>query len=185
MNTTTRTTLAAVIATAGLALPAQQAQAAEPLPSKAQWLADVAAVMRDGKPYLDERGAGGGNKLAIVLDIDNTALQSHYDPGKATPPVLEFARYAKSLGFSVLFASYRPEAESARYAVRTAGYPVDDMCVRAPADSGKAATKQRCRRQYTDAGYTITANVGNRDTDFVGGDYEKAFKLPDYDNQLS
>ncbi|ATL68006.1 HAD family acid phosphatase [Nocardia terpenica] len=185
MTSTTRTTLLAVIALAGIALPAQAARADDALPSHQQWLSDVAAVMQDGPAYLDDRKARGGDKLAIVLDIDNTALQTHYDPGKATPPVLEFARHAKSKGFSVLFASYRPEAESARRAVSSAGYPVDGMCVRSVGDSGKAATKQRCRRRYTEQGYTITANVGNRPTDLEGGNYEKGYKLPDYDGRLS
>jgi hypothetical protein len=33
-------------------------------------------------------------------------------------------------------------------------------------------------------GYTVVANVGNRATDFEGGDYERAFSLPNYGNQL-
>ncbi|RDI67830.1 HAD family acid phosphatase [Nocardia pseudobrasiliensis] len=185
MNTTTRSTLVAVIALAALVAPAHNALAADPLPTKQQWLADVDQVMRDAKPYLDDRKSQGGTKLAIVLDIDNTALQSHYDPGKATPAVLDAARHAKANGYSVLFASYRPEAESARAAVSNAGYPVDGICVRSLSDSGKAATKQRCRKQYTAQGYTITANIGNRPTDFEGANYEKPFKLPDYDGQLS
>ena len=30
----------------------------------------------------------------------------------------------------------------------------------------------------------IIANVGNRCTDFVGGDYERAYRLPNYGNRL-
>ncbi len=62
---------------------------------------------------------------------------------------------------------------------------MDGICVRSPADSDKSATKQRCRNQYTTQGYTITANIGNRPTDFEGTNYEKPFKLPDYNGQLS
>ncbi|MFI5776573.1 HAD family acid phosphatase [Nocardia sp. NPDC051570] len=185
MHTTTRSTLVAVIAMAGLVLPAHNALADDPLPTKQQWLADVDQAMRDAKPYLHDRKAKGGNNLAIVLDIDNTALQTHYAPGEATPAVLDAARYAKANGYSVLFASYRRDAESAQDSVADAGYPVDGMCVRSPDDSGKADTKQRCRQEYTDAGYTITANIGNRSTDLEGGNYEKPFKLPDYNGRLS
>lgn len=45
--------------------------------------------------------------------------------------------------------------------------------------------KLGCRKQYEQQGYTLVANVGNRSTDFEGGHYEKGFKLPDYDGQLS
>jgi hypothetical protein len=36
-----------------------------------------------------------------------------------------------------------------------------------------------------DEGYTIVANVGNRSTDFLGGSYQRAFRLPDYALQLA
>jgi hypothetical protein len=34
-------------------------------------------------------------------------------------------------------------------------------------------------------GYTIIANIGNSATDLSGGHAEKAYKLPDYNGQLS
>ena len=33
-------------------------------------------------------------------------------------------------------------------------------------------------------GYTLIANVGNNDTDFVGDGYERAYRLPNYGNRL-
>ena len=33
-------------------------------------------------------------------------------------------------------------------------------------------------------GFTIIANIGNRSTDFVGGNYERAYRLPNYGNRL-
>ena len=45
-------------------------------------------------------------------------------------------------------------------------------------------SKQRCRQEFVAKGYTIIANVGNRSTDFVGKNYERAFKLPNYGNRL-
>ena len=60
-----------------------------------------------------------------------------------------------------------------------AGFPVAEVCLRA-----KGATlpvgKQACRDRFADEGYTLIANVGNNDTDFVGDGYERAFKLPNY-----
>lgn len=154
-------------------------------PNYDTWRADVRAAMAGGTNWLDQRMQQGGERLAIVLDIDNTALQTDYRPGQATPEVLEFAQHAKQIGFAVLFASYRKSAESATAAVTSVGYPVDAMCPRTP-QTAKHATdsKQACREKYTGEGYTITANVGNRPGDFTGGNYEKAFKLPDYDETL-
>ncbi len=44
--------------------------------------------------------------------------------------------------------------------------------------------KERCRSTYVAQGYTIIANVGNHSTDFTGGDYERAYRLPNYHNRL-
>jgi hypothetical protein len=69
--------------------------------------------------------------------------------------------------------------------LRAAGYPIDGLCMRGPGDTGPAVVKQRCRQEFTKAGYTITANIGNRPTDLEGGNYEEGFKLPDYGGSLS
>jgi hypothetical protein len=50
---------------------------------------------------------------------------------------------------------------------------------------GLVHSKTRCRSHYVDLGYTLVANVGNRATDFEGGYYERAYRLPNYDNQLT
>jgi hypothetical protein len=64
-----------------------------------------------------------------------------------------------------------------------AGYTVTEVCGRR---SGESLThsKQRCRQHYVAEGYTLIANVGNRRTDFTGSGYERAFRLPNYANQL-
>ena len=33
-------------------------------------------------------------------------------------------------------------------------------------------------------GYRMIANIGNRRTDFVGGNYMRAYRLPNYGNRL-
>ncbi|MDT8914964.1 HAD family acid phosphatase [Amycolatopsis sp. PS_44_ISF1] len=173
--------LACVTLGTGLAAPA----AAGSLPGFDTWLADVHQAMSGGTQYLDDRTQRGGSKLAIVTDIDNTALETYYRPGHATQDVLDFAEHAKSLGVSVLVASYRSDASDAKNALTGVGYPVDRVCVRTSGEKHATDTKQRCRKEYAAAGYTIIANVGNRPGDFTGGNYEKGFKLPDYDEQLS
>ncbi|MEV7554747.1 HAD family acid phosphatase [Amycolatopsis sp. NPDC089917] len=158
---------------------------ASSVPGYQTWLSDVHTAMRGGTTYLDERIAKGGTKLAVVTDIDNTALETYYHPGDPTADVRAFIKHAKEKGVSVLVASYRSSASSAKAALVDAGYPVDRVCVRKSSESHATDTKQRCRKEYAAAGYTIIANVGNRPGDFTGGNYEKGFKLPDYNEQLS
>ncbi|WP_039917968.1 HAD family acid phosphatase [Amycolatopsis azurea] len=161
------------------------AAAASSVPSYRTWLSDVHTAMQGGTTYLDQRIAKGGTKLAVVTDIDNTALETYYNPGEPTADVLAFIKHAKAKGVSVLVASFRKDASSAKEALTDAGYPVDRVCVRKSSESHATDTKQRCRKEYVAAGYTIIANVGNRPGDFTGGNYEKGFKLPDYNEQLS
>jgi hypothetical protein len=177
-----------VVAVAGLA--GATAMAARPkrdgIPSYAQWKADVGRVMEPAIPWLQTRLTRGGARLAVVLDVDNTALETSYHPSQPNRPVRALAEWAHRHHVAVLFATARGARgyDSTLRQLRAAGYPVDALCTRQPGDAGAAATKQRCRRQYTDAGYTITENIGNRPADLEGGNYEKGFLLPDYHNTL-
>ncbi|KUL46161.1 acid phosphatase [Streptomyces sp. NRRL F-4489] len=162
----------------------------ESLPSESEWLADVAPVAASLQGYLEQRlaGAHSGEKPAVVLDIDNTSLATHYDRGKAIEAILKATDYAHAHGAAVLFASYRnaDKADATTRELTSAGYTVDGLCLKPEGDSpGKAKVKLGCRKKYEAEGYTLVANVGNRSTDFEGGHYEKGFKLPDYDGQLS
>lgn len=166
-------------------LAAAPAEAA-PLPSRSQWLTDVRSAMRGADGYLDRRAAQGGRRLAVVLDIDNTSIETHYgwpDPVRRT---LRFARHAHDLGYGVLFVTGRQQSSlrGVRPVLRRAGYPIDAMCGRQPGER-LAHSKQRCRRQLTRSGWTITADVGNSRTDFVGRNYERAYRLPNYGGRLS
>ncbi|MEV4443002.1 HAD family acid phosphatase [Streptomyces sp. NPDC049577] len=183
----------AVLATlAAVALPtaalgtATTAQAARDsgLPSYQTWQKDVKKAVAPTIPWLRERAGEHGGRPAIVLDIDNTALETHYHPGRANEPVLDVAQWAHEHHVSVLFVTARTSSSSARKELRQAGYPVDALCTREHGED-KDDGKERCRKELTEDGYTITANIGNRSTDFEGGYYEKGFKLPDYGGRLS
>ena len=63
------------------------------------------------------------------------------------------------------------------------GYDVREICGRKPGET-LSHSKQRCRAHFVAEGYTLIANVGNRSTDFTGGNYERAFRLPSYGNAL-
>jgi hypothetical protein len=156
------------------------------LPGKKRWLKDTRSAMVGSRAYVSKRvKQPGTGKLAINFDIDNTSLATKYAPRRAVPVVLRFARYANSKGVALVFNTGRTDDDIAAPLawLRKAGYPVTDICARHQGES-LVKGKQRCRQEYVDAGYTIIANVGNRSTDFVGTNYEKAFKLPNYGNRL-
>ncbi|MCC2273923.1 hypothetical protein LKL35_00445 [Streptomyces sp. ET3-23] len=184
--------IAALAALAAVTLPAASlagATAAQAAPVRAvpgyqTWQADVEQAVAPVIPWLQNRLGEGVEKPAIVLDIDNTALETYYHASRANGPVLNVARWAEEHGVAVLFVTARTSSASARQQLEDAGYPVDAVCTRDHGES-KGEGKARCREELTGDGYTITANIGNRSTDFEGGYFEKGFKLPDYNGQLS
>ncbi|MBM0123842.1 HAD family acid phosphatase [Pimelobacter simplex] len=171
-----------------IAVASATERATGPLPSAAQWQSDVRAVYAKKRPgaYLRERAAGGEKRLAVVLDIDNTSLATHYAWPRAIERTLKLTRKAESQGMAVFFVTGRFEDSLANVtqALDTAGYHHDGICGRRHGEL-LADSKQRCRARYTAQGWTIVLNVGNRSTDFVGGDYERRLRLPSYGGALS
>jgi len=172
--------LATILVMSVLVAPSQAAA-----PGKKKWLKDARAAMYGSRAYIDARVKPGDTKLVINLDIDNTSLATYYRRGKAVPVVRRFARYANSKGVHVYFNTGRHQKDlgQAVAGLRRNGFPVSGICGRLSGES-LSSSKQRCRQQVVNRGYTIIANVGNRSTDFVGGNYERAFKLPNYGNRL-
>jgi hypothetical protein len=90
--------------------------------------------MEGARAYLARRADEDGGRLAVNLDIDNTALATHYDAGEATPPVLRFALRAHRLDMAVLFNTARRKGDGnlreTTKVLRQAGYPVTRICGR-------------------------------------------------------
>ncbi|MCS0634923.1 hydrolase [Streptomyces sp. LP05-1] len=159
------------------------------------WQRDVAVAVAAARSYLEERtSARPGERRAIVLDIDNTSLETDFHhfwefPTPAVRPVLELARYAKSRGTDVFFVTARPGILHAPTVLnlRAVGFPVAGVYVRDLPDLFEevSAYKTASRADIEAKGYTVIANIGNRPTDLVGGHAERTFKLPDYDGALS
>ncbi len=158
---------------------------AAPMASRNAWLHDTVTALSGARPYVSNRVAKGGSKLALNLDIDNTSLQTYYARGKAIPATLRLARYAKSKGVSILFNTGRNVSlrKKTIAQLKKAGFPVDGLCAHYKGVP-LAKSKQRCRQSFVNNGFTIIANVGNRSTDFTGGNYERAYRLPNYGNRL-
>ncbi|NEC50687.1 hydrolase [Actinospica acidiphila] len=158
------------------------------------WQRDCRAVMDQALPYVKQRIADArpGEKQAIILDIDNTALETDFGfsfPQPANEPVLEVARYAEERGVDLFFVTARPGIIylPTEWNLDHVGYESSGLYVRGLVDLfrnvGEYKTAQRVDIERK--GYTIIANIGNSATDLSGGHAERTFKLPDYDGQLS
>ena len=190
-----RTAVITVSASALVALAAPaNAAASTGSVDYATWQKDCQSVMDQALPYIKERiaAAGTGEKQAVVLDIDNTALETDFGfswPQPANKPVLNVAQYAQQHGVSLFFVTARPGIIylPTEYNLEHDGYQVSGLYVRGLVDLFKdvAAYKTAQRVAIENKGYDIIANIGNSATDLSGGHADKTFKLPDYDGQLS
>ncbi|MFJ5222804.1 HAD family acid phosphatase [Streptomyces sp. NPDC088400] len=203
LTTTAVLTTAIAAGTALPALAAPSAPAATPAavdtaaaakPDYATWQADIAAVMDQADSYIAGRLASvpAGQKPAIVLDIDNTSLETDYSSALPTPAIrrtLALADFAHDRGVKIFFVSARPDLIQSitKYNLTSVGYTVDGLYGRSIGDlfTEVSAFKTAQRVKIEKNGYTIIANIGNNTTDLTGGHAERTFKLPDYDGQLS
>ncbi|MDX3761206.1 HAD family acid phosphatase [Streptomyces mirabilis] len=189
------TVTAAGTAAAAPAQTAVSATATTAAVDYATWQSDVKAVIDQARPYVEQRTANAaGQKLALVFDIDNTTLETDFHPWYELPtpavkPSLDLARYARSRGVDIFFISARPGIISSltEWNLTSVGYPVSGLYTRDLPDlfDEVSTYKTSKRAEIESRGYTIIANVGNNDSDLVGGHAERTFKLPDYNGQLS
>lgn len=186
----TGTVLTGLLALPGQAAAATPRAAAAALPPYSTWIADVTAVTDQAAAYLHDRLPGSG-RPAIVLDIDNTSLESNYHPGladvPAVAPVLQVAQYAAQHGATVFFVTGRVKLEDwiTRYNLTKVGYQYADVYETDLGDLFDLQKYKTAARTAIEAkGYTIVANIGNNDSDLAGGHAERTFKLPDYGGQL-
>jgi acid phosphatase len=142
-------------------------------------------------------------KLAVVLDIDETALSNYPDmllmgfggtyqqiiaaEGNGTDPVipatLELYRYAKANKIAVFFVTGR--TESSRDAtiknLDHAGFKEwDGITFKSENYHEKSVVpyKQGARKDIEKQGYTIILNIGDQESDLMGQHADKTFKLP-------
>lgn len=160
------------------------------------WQRDVAAVIDAARPAIEQRIAvsPAGEKPALVLDIDNTSLETDFHwfwtfPTPAIDRVRALTQYADRHGVAVFFVTARPGIVKSltERNLRAVGYPVSGLYVRDLPDLfHEVSTYKTAQRTEIEArGYTIIANIGNNRSDLVGGHAERTVKLPDYDGKLS
>lgn len=166
---------------------------------------DLTAVAKRAQAWLEQRAAQrkGGEKLAIVFDLDETLLKNYphivendfgYVPeiwnewvakadAPAIGPVREVYRTARKLGVSVIYITGRAENQYAATERNVKAIDCGDfaelICKPDALKRASAATfKAGARERLTKAGWTIVASIGDQQSDLDGGFAEQTFKLP-------
>ena len=181
-------TPAAALAQHASVSAASQPHARKSLPSQSVWLSDVRRSLKGANRYLDRRAgrAEDPSKLAIVLDIDNTSVQSHYAWPKPVIPTRRVANHAVSLGMHVFFVTGRLNRGLGMLdpILFDDGYRYDRIFGRKPGED-LVHEKSRHRVRITNRlGFTIVADIGNHTSDLTGPDTGRTYKLPDYGGLL-
>lgn len=152
---------------------------------------------------LENKSAQQPKKLAMILDIDETALSNfdhmrklnflcqknqltdHLKKGNdpAIAPILNLYRYAKNHHVAVFFVTGRPNAlkDITMKNLKNVGYYHWDGLVMKPDDYAKKSItpyKKKAREAIEDQGFTIIINIGDQLSDLDGGASLKTYKLP-------
>ena len=168
-----------------------------------QYDKEVRRVADRAMNYIRKRAASGQTNLAVVLDIDDTAISTwgrlvkddfarkdemfvawvnaHVDPPVA--PVLDLYRESQRLGVKVFFVTGRrtPLADRTRVTLAGAGYVHPDAIYFRPEtdrERSLARFKTSARREIAAQGFRIIANLGDQESDLAGGYAERVFKIP-------
>ena len=163
---------------------------------------DLRSATAPAQSWVAQRSHQGSGKLAVVFDIDETTLSNldhitqadwGYQPkawsawvaqakAPAIVPAREIFQTARSNNISVFFITGRRESEKSATArnLRVQGMgDYTEIFVRSDASKTPVQTfKTAARKQITEKGYTIIANVGDQQSDLDGGYAERTFKLP-------
>lgn len=173
-----------------------------------EYTKDVKDVVAQARQYLALRITENAQKkpkqkLAIVFDIDETALSNYpfmkshsfgatikefdYNINQhrlpAIKPVLELYKFAKKNHISVFFITGRktPQKLATVANLKVAGYNHWQQLYLKPQNYKQQSVipfKAGIRKQIEAKGYTIVESIGDQYSDLKGGYTEKTFKLP-------
>lgn len=162
----------------------------------------LAAVAAEARAWIEQRAARPGEKLALVLDIDETVLSGlgemravdfGYVPDRwddwarradapAIPVMREVYRAARARGVAVFYITGRREYLREATTANLRGEDLGDfVALHLRPDDFTGLTqefKTATRQRITADGYTIIANIGDQESDLAGGFAERTFKLP-------
>jgi hypothetical protein len=138
-------------------------------------------------------------KLAIVLDIDETSLSNYTGlaasgfsgtgtvapavsgTGTAIQPTLALYRDARAHGVAVFFITGRPSQIQSitEQNLKSQGYDQGwQGLAMKPSSDGTEAFKSGQRAAIEQQGYDIALNMGDQESDLDGGHADRVFKLP-------
>jgi predicted secreted acid phosphatase len=163
---------------------------------------EIDAVAAEARAWIAARAARGGDRLTVVFDLDETLLDNGphlramdlgyvvpewdrwVDEGKAPAiaSVREVYREARRRGVDVVYITGRAErgragTERNLRAIDCADY-VALICKPDAERGSSAAFKTAARKKLVSEGRTIIANIGDQESDLLGGFAERTFKLP-------
>lgn len=153
----------------------------------------VYLILRLSHPTYEEK------KPAIVLDIDETSLSNYSniievdfsdnkeilqkaeDP--AILPTLKLFQTAKDNNVAIFFLTGRPEKQRTMTEknLKKAGFDHWEKIIMRGGKYIKLPAKDyktEMRKQITEQGYIILLNIGDQESDLVGGYADKTFKVP-------
>ncbi len=169
-----------------------------------RYQADLARVAGRALAWVDERASRRlpSERLAVVFDLDETLLLNWpsisandfgYIPAlweqwvdQAAAPAIESVREvyraARKRGIAVFYITGRSErdrlgTERNLQTIDCAEH-VELICKPSDVKQTSSAFKTAARERLTRDGYTIIANLGDQESDLVGGFSERTFKLP-------
>lgn len=166
---------------------------------------ELAATIDRAKHYIGHQAALNQHKqkLAIILDIDETSLSNYRDitavdftanrqlihkhilraQAPAIKPMLQLYNEAIKQGVSVFFITGRNQSElqATTTNLLRAGYKNwTGLYVRPLQDKHHSVAyfKTETRLAISKQGYTIIASIGDQYSDLIGGYAKRTFKLP-------
>jgi len=175
---------------------------------KGGYLADLKAQVAKARQYLALRITENNQqpkkqKLAIVLDIDETTLSNYqfmkdnnfggtfkaFDDNLKTQilpsikPMKAFYEFANQNNVAVFFVTgRRPNVKSETISnLKQSGYNKWQGLYFKPQDYNQSSVipyKASIRKKIAEKGYTIVASIGDQLSDLKGGYAEKTYKLP-------
>lgn len=168
------------------------------------YLEDIAAIAAQADAWIRQRHEQRreGERLTIVLDLDETLLfnwphinrndlgysRAVWDAwvakgeAAAIEPVRDVYRSARQRGIDVVFITGRRERDRPGTLNNLERIGCTDfaalICKPDDATGTSAAYKTDARRRLVAEGRVIIANIGDQESDLVGGYAERTFKLP-------
>jgi acid phosphatase len=171
-----------------------------------QWDRDIETLIEQARVPLDKYVPGEKN-YAIVMDVDETSISNYpliekmdfafespiVESGwekwiaEASAPAiaatLSFYKEARKRGFHVFFITGRPETDrvGTEKLLKKTGYDgYDGLFMRTAADlkNSVSSFKIARRKKLTDEGYVIILNIGDQESDLVGGYSIYTLRIP-------